>query len=189
MAGAGLFWEKSIVGCLLVADLFWEKSTTDWWLISQTNRASVPSSLSSRHVSPSPVDFEKRSLCRSGQSDPLPCCSSATVAHGGAAVKCEEQGVCCSRAGRALGADPTRSTAAVARRQHTSERRRSLRRGWRRGVSLSSGNGSGVVLPCCGSPELAVFWGGGRSGAASGRPGGRRPLSRPPRRPHLALIQ
>jgi hypothetical protein len=34
MAGAGLFWEKSIAGWLLVADLFWEKSTASWWLIS-----------------------------------------------------------------------------------------------------------------------------------------------------------
>jgi hypothetical protein len=27
MAGAGLFWEKSTAGWLLVAGLFWEKST------------------------------------------------------------------------------------------------------------------------------------------------------------------
>jgi hypothetical protein len=39
MAGAGLFWEKSTAGWLLVADLFWEKSTIGWWLISQANRA------------------------------------------------------------------------------------------------------------------------------------------------------
>jgi hypothetical protein len=39
MAGAGLFWEKSTVGWLLVAGLFWEKSTTSWWLISQANMA------------------------------------------------------------------------------------------------------------------------------------------------------
>jgi hypothetical protein len=39
MAGAGLFWEKSTTGWLLVADLFWEKNTAGWWLISQTNRA------------------------------------------------------------------------------------------------------------------------------------------------------
>jgi hypothetical protein len=39
MADAGLFWEKSTVGWLLMADFFWEKSTAGWWLISQTNRA------------------------------------------------------------------------------------------------------------------------------------------------------
>jgi hypothetical protein len=39
MAGAGLFWEKSTAGWLLVADLLWEKSTAGWWLISQANRA------------------------------------------------------------------------------------------------------------------------------------------------------
>jgi hypothetical protein len=39
VAGAGLFWEKSTAGWLLVADLLWEKSTADWWLISQANRA------------------------------------------------------------------------------------------------------------------------------------------------------
>jgi hypothetical protein len=41
MTGAGLFWEKSTVGWLMVAGLFWEKSTPDWWLISQTNRAYI----------------------------------------------------------------------------------------------------------------------------------------------------
>jgi hypothetical protein len=41
MAGAGLFWEKSTAGWLLVADLFWEKSTAGWWLISQANRLEV----------------------------------------------------------------------------------------------------------------------------------------------------
>jgi hypothetical protein len=40
MAGAGLFWEKSTVGWLLLAGLFCEKSTVGWWLISQTNKAS-----------------------------------------------------------------------------------------------------------------------------------------------------
>jgi hypothetical protein len=39
VADADLFWEKSIVGWLLMADLFWEKSTAGRWLISQTNRA------------------------------------------------------------------------------------------------------------------------------------------------------
>jgi hypothetical protein len=39
MAGAGLFWEKSTAGWLLVAGLVWEKSTAGWWLISQANRA------------------------------------------------------------------------------------------------------------------------------------------------------
>jgi hypothetical protein len=39
MAGAGLFWEKSTVGWLLVTDLFWEKSTADWWLVSQASGA------------------------------------------------------------------------------------------------------------------------------------------------------
>jgi hypothetical protein len=39
MVGVDLFWEKSIVGWLLMAGLFWEKSTAGWWLISQTNRA------------------------------------------------------------------------------------------------------------------------------------------------------
>jgi hypothetical protein len=39
MAGAGLFWENSTAGWLLVAGLFWEKSTAGWWLISQANRA------------------------------------------------------------------------------------------------------------------------------------------------------
>jgi hypothetical protein len=39
MAGAGLFWEKSTAGWLVMADLFWEKSTVGWWLISQTDRA------------------------------------------------------------------------------------------------------------------------------------------------------
>jgi hypothetical protein len=38
MAGAGLFWEKSTAGWLLVADLLWEKSTAGWWLISQANK-------------------------------------------------------------------------------------------------------------------------------------------------------
>jgi hypothetical protein len=33
MAGAGLFWEKSTVGWLLVAGLFWEKSTAGRWLV------------------------------------------------------------------------------------------------------------------------------------------------------------
>jgi hypothetical protein len=42
MAGAGLFWEKSTAGWLLVADLFWEKSTVGWWLISQANRLFEP---------------------------------------------------------------------------------------------------------------------------------------------------
>jgi hypothetical protein len=41
MAGAGLFWEKSTAGWLLVAGLFWEKSTASWWLISQANRAGI----------------------------------------------------------------------------------------------------------------------------------------------------
>jgi hypothetical protein len=30
MAGAGLFWEKSTAGWLLVAGLLWEKSTGGW---------------------------------------------------------------------------------------------------------------------------------------------------------------
>jgi hypothetical protein len=38
MAGAGLFWEESTAGWLLVAGLFWEKSTVGWCLISQANR-------------------------------------------------------------------------------------------------------------------------------------------------------
>jgi hypothetical protein len=38
MAGAGLLWEKSTAGWLLVTDLFWDKSTVGWWLISQANR-------------------------------------------------------------------------------------------------------------------------------------------------------
>jgi hypothetical protein len=38
MTSAGLFWEKSTAGWLLVAGLLWEKSTAGWWLISQTNR-------------------------------------------------------------------------------------------------------------------------------------------------------
>jgi hypothetical protein len=38
MAGADLFWEKSIAGWLLMAGLFWEKSTVSRWLISQMNR-------------------------------------------------------------------------------------------------------------------------------------------------------
>jgi hypothetical protein len=41
MAGAGLFWEKSTAGWLLMADLFWEKSTAGWWLISQANRVRI----------------------------------------------------------------------------------------------------------------------------------------------------
>jgi hypothetical protein len=41
MAGAGLFWDKSTAGWLLVAGLFWEKSTVGWWLISQANRAII----------------------------------------------------------------------------------------------------------------------------------------------------
>jgi hypothetical protein len=41
VAGAGLFWEKSTAGWLLMAGLFWEKSTVSWWLISQTNRAQI----------------------------------------------------------------------------------------------------------------------------------------------------
>jgi hypothetical protein len=41
MAGAGLFWEKSTAGWLLVAGLFWSKSTVGWWLISQANRLLV----------------------------------------------------------------------------------------------------------------------------------------------------
>jgi hypothetical protein len=35
LAGAGLFWEKSTAGWLLVAGLLWEKSNAGWWLISQ----------------------------------------------------------------------------------------------------------------------------------------------------------
>jgi hypothetical protein len=31
MAGAGLLWEKSTAGWLLVAGLFWDKSTAGWW--------------------------------------------------------------------------------------------------------------------------------------------------------------
>jgi hypothetical protein len=34
MAGAGLFWQKSTAGLLLMADLFWEKSTTGWVLVA-----------------------------------------------------------------------------------------------------------------------------------------------------------
>jgi hypothetical protein len=41
MAGAGLFWEKSTAGWLLVAGLFWEKSTVGWWLIRQANKAMI----------------------------------------------------------------------------------------------------------------------------------------------------
>jgi hypothetical protein len=41
IVGAVLFWEKSTVGWLLMANFFWEKSTAGWWLISQTNRAST----------------------------------------------------------------------------------------------------------------------------------------------------
>jgi hypothetical protein len=41
MADAGLFWEKTIVGWLLLAGLFWEKSTAGWWLISQANGAQI----------------------------------------------------------------------------------------------------------------------------------------------------
>jgi hypothetical protein len=51
MAGAGLFWEKSTVGLLLVADLFWEKSTAGRWLISRTNRASEQMAVVG-HISP-----------------------------------------------------------------------------------------------------------------------------------------
>jgi hypothetical protein len=35
--GVGLFWDKNIVGWLLVPDLFWEKSNASWCLVSQTN--------------------------------------------------------------------------------------------------------------------------------------------------------
>jgi hypothetical protein len=38
VADAGLFWEISIAGWLLVVGLFWEKSTAGWWLIRQANR-------------------------------------------------------------------------------------------------------------------------------------------------------
>jgi hypothetical protein len=38
VAGAGLFWEKSTAGWLLVAGSFWEKSNVGWWLISRANR-------------------------------------------------------------------------------------------------------------------------------------------------------
>jgi hypothetical protein len=38
-AGAGLFWEESTAGWLLVVGLFWDKITAGWWLISQANRA------------------------------------------------------------------------------------------------------------------------------------------------------
>jgi hypothetical protein len=31
MAGAGVFWEKSTAGWLLVAGLMWEKNTTGWF--------------------------------------------------------------------------------------------------------------------------------------------------------------
>jgi hypothetical protein len=41
VAGAGLFWEKSTAGWLLVAGLFWEKSNADWWLISRANRLQI----------------------------------------------------------------------------------------------------------------------------------------------------
>jgi hypothetical protein len=41
MAGAGLFWEKSTAGWLMVVGLFWEKSTAGCWLISQANRLIV----------------------------------------------------------------------------------------------------------------------------------------------------
>jgi hypothetical protein len=39
VAGAGLFWEESTAGWLLVAGLFWDKSTAGWWLRSQENGA------------------------------------------------------------------------------------------------------------------------------------------------------
>jgi hypothetical protein len=49
IVGAGLFWEKSTVDWLLMADLFWEKSTTRWWLRSQTNMLEVSVGRSGRH--------------------------------------------------------------------------------------------------------------------------------------------
>jgi hypothetical protein len=52
MAGAGLFWEKSTVGWLLMTGLLWEKSTAGWWLISQTNRAQIAGKL--------PIKWTKR---------------------------------------------------------------------------------------------------------------------------------
>jgi hypothetical protein len=56
MAGAGLFWEKSTAGRLLVVGLFWEKSTVGWWLISQANRAeSSASSKPSEWGPPRPI--------------------------------------------------------------------------------------------------------------------------------------
>jgi hypothetical protein len=48
VAGADLFWEKSIAVWLLVSSLFWEKNTADWWLISQTNRVKFSIKLQDR---------------------------------------------------------------------------------------------------------------------------------------------
>jgi hypothetical protein len=59
MAGAGLFWEKSTAGWLLVAGLLWEKSTADWWLIIQANGAYVV-----RPLPPSRQLSEARWPCR-----------------------------------------------------------------------------------------------------------------------------
>jgi hypothetical protein len=53
MAGADLFWEKSIAGWLLVAGLFWEKSTAGWWLISQANRLGLVQCQLESHASSS----------------------------------------------------------------------------------------------------------------------------------------
>jgi hypothetical protein len=64
MAGAGLFWENSTAGWLLVAGLFWEKSTAGWWLISRANRLNIcwrqdPFLL----VEQTPADDSRRSCC------------------------------------------------------------------------------------------------------------------------------
>jgi hypothetical protein len=52
MAGAGLLWEKSTAGWLLVAGSLWEKSTAGWWLISQANRTVMFSALNCLYCNP-----------------------------------------------------------------------------------------------------------------------------------------
>jgi hypothetical protein len=41
MAGAGLFWEKSTAGWLLVAGLFWEKNTAGWLVADKSSEQGV----------------------------------------------------------------------------------------------------------------------------------------------------